>query len=301
MSPDELSKLSDEELERRIADSRPNSYVPSSIFHAYIAEQEKRKHQSILRALTDKKRITGNTKPRRRIPNQVRDRLFTHSRNKCAFPECSTILIDRNGLKAAEIAHIEAESPGGLRYNKDQSENDRFGYDNLILLCPTHHTLIDKDVQTFSVETLKKFKKVHESGGTEVVLEVGYIVNQQKNEYHEYTMTLMVKNNSGKSINKPKLKITMPKDVVRVTSSRGQKSSVGKSIEIYFEELDISAIHPGEQKKLMNTSNVGIIYFMDSDLYDNPEVMNQILKVELFADNFQPVTVTQSFKKMQRF
>ncbi len=301
MHPDELLKLSDEELEIRIADSRPNSYVPGSVFHAYVAEQEKRKHQAILQALAQRRRVAGTARSRRRIPDQVRDRLFTHSRNKCAFLDCSTILIDQNGLKTAEIAHIEAESSGGPRYNPDQSENDRFGYDNLILLCPTHRTQIDKDVQTYSVEILKKFKKAHESEGTEVIMEVGYTVNQQKSEYHEYTMTLMVKNGSDKSINKPKLKITMPKDVVRTTSSRGQKSPASNSIEIYFEKLDVSAIHPGEQKKLMDTSNVGIIYFMDSDLYDRPDVMTYILKVELFADNFPSVTITKNFKEMQQF
>ena len=35
-------------------------------------------------------------------------------------------------------------------------------YDNLILLCPTHHTLIDKEDKIYTVEVLRQMKQEHE-------------------------------------------------------------------------------------------------------------------------------------------
>jgi len=53
VDPIELSKISDEELERRIADVRPNQYVPSSVYHAYVAERDKRRHNSLLQVFME--------------------------------------------------------------------------------------------------------------------------------------------------------------------------------------------------------------------------------------------------------
>ncbi len=60
-----------------------------------------------------------------------------------------------------QLAHIEGEMPGSKRYNPNQSDNERNGHDNLILLCPNDHDLIDRDDVTYTVEVLHKMKKDH--------------------------------------------------------------------------------------------------------------------------------------------
>lgn len=300
MKPDEISKLSDAELEIRITDSRPNQYVPGSIYHAYVAERDKRRHNSLLEVFAERKR-KGNARVKRAISSKILKILFARSGNICAFPSCSTEIIDKNSVVTGHVAHIEAENPGGPRYNKNQSDKERFGYDNLILLCPTHHTLVDKDTGNYTVEVLKSFKQARESGTSDVLLDLSFKTLMRTQPLHEYELEIILKNNSRKSISKPKLKITIPNKVIRVTSSRGQKKANGEIAEVYFENLDVDVIHPGEEKKLMQTTNVGIIYFMDSDLHDNPKVMNQEFKVELYADNFEPLRVVKIFKDMQEF
>lgn len=89
-------------------------------------------------------------------------RLFTFSGNKCAFPDCEVHIIDNNNTVLGEIAHICARSSKGPRYNKSLSMKERDHPDNLILLCPTHHTLIDKSPELYTVELLKSYKKNHE-------------------------------------------------------------------------------------------------------------------------------------------
>lgn len=299
MNQEELAKISDEELEARIADARPNSYVPSSIYHVYMAEQEKRRHQRLLDAVRIKQRnMRGKSK--KKISDKIIKRLFALSGNLCAFPGCSTQLANE-GIISAQIAHIEAEKPGGPRYNPKQSETERFGYDNLILLCPTHHNLIDKDSKTYTVEVLKQFKSKRESNKSDVVIEVSYNTQLRTQQLHNYELKVVVKNNSHKSINKPKLKIILPNDVIRVISSSGQKTIRGKLAEVYFDKLDLDVIHPGEEKILTPSPNIGIIYFMNSDLFDEPDMMNQLLQVELYADDFQPLKDIKDFRNMQKF
>jgi hypothetical protein len=88
-------------------------------------------------------------------------RLFARSGNRCAFPRC-TIEIVQDQTLIGEICHIKASRPGGPRYDPDQTTAQRHGYDNLILLCGTHHTVIDNDEEAYTVERLLKMKTDHE-------------------------------------------------------------------------------------------------------------------------------------------
>jgi hypothetical protein len=91
-------------------------------------------------------------------------RLFALSRNKCSFPKCDTNLIDMTlNQVLGEICHIKAQNPGGPRYDHTQSDSERNDFNNLILLCPTHHKVIDSDEESYTVSRLQKIKNDHES------------------------------------------------------------------------------------------------------------------------------------------
>lgn len=93
---------------------------------------------------------------------QTIKRLFAVSRNQCAFPGCVTPLVEESGTVTGEIAHIKAASPNGPRYDRRQTEEERQGFENLLLLCSRHHTVIDSETDKYSVERLVKFKRNHE-------------------------------------------------------------------------------------------------------------------------------------------
>lgn len=61
-----------------------------------------------------------------------------------------------------EICHIEGEKKGSTRYNPNMSDEQRNNIDNLILLCPTHHTMVDKNPQQYTTDNLKKMKYENE-------------------------------------------------------------------------------------------------------------------------------------------
>jgi hypothetical protein len=87
-------------------------------------------------------------------------RLFAESANICAFPKCSAAVIDGKTV-VGEVCHIKAAKPGGPRYDASQTAEQRHGYDNLILLCGNHHTVIDSDEEAYTVQRLLKMKNDH--------------------------------------------------------------------------------------------------------------------------------------------
>jgi hypothetical protein len=88
-------------------------------------------------------------------------RLFALSSNRCAFPKCNSPLV--MGKKViGEVCHIKAQNKGGTRYDPNQTATERHGYDNLILMCSPHHTVIDDDEDAYTVEYLHRLKEKHE-------------------------------------------------------------------------------------------------------------------------------------------
>ena len=98
-------------------------------------------------------------------------RLFAVSGNRCAFPGCEERLVDEaGGSIMGEVCHIKAKSPDGPRYDAQQTDEERHGFRNLVLLCPTHHARVDRDPDKYTVEKLLEIKAQHEAlyaGGAE--------------------------------------------------------------------------------------------------------------------------------------
>jgi hypothetical protein len=88
-------------------------------------------------------------------------RLFALSGNQCAFPKCSAAIVDGKTV-VGEVCHIKAAKPGGPRYDRTQTATERHSYENLILLCGTHHTVIDADEEAYTVGRILKMKNEHE-------------------------------------------------------------------------------------------------------------------------------------------
>ena len=100
------------------------------------------------------------------ITVRSRKKLWGGSGNLCAFEGCNQLLHlttgENSGSLIGEECHIEAQSVNGPRYNAKLTDEQRDDYSNLILLCPTHHKMIDDDPDKFTVDVLKKMKTDHE-------------------------------------------------------------------------------------------------------------------------------------------
>jgi hypothetical protein len=77
-------------------------------------------------------------------------------------------LVDpESGVITGRICHIKAANTNGPRYDPNQSDDERHSFINLLLLCPSHHDIIDKDPENYSAESLHKIKQQHEAAKKE--------------------------------------------------------------------------------------------------------------------------------------
>jgi hypothetical protein len=91
-------------------------------------------------------------------------KLWGRSGNICSFPKCGVELAQEKKVNRVigEEAHIKGEKPTAPRYDPNQMEDERESCENRILLCPTHHTEIDSDPETWTVESIEQMKADHE-------------------------------------------------------------------------------------------------------------------------------------------
>lgn len=89
--------------------------------------------------------------------------LWAKSGSCCAM--CNKPVVERQTdtlIPVGEMAHIKGHKPGSARYDDGQSDIERHSYNNLILLCPACHAIIDKNVAKYSVDYLHEIKSLHE-------------------------------------------------------------------------------------------------------------------------------------------
>ncbi len=81
----------------------------------------------------------------------------------CSKPDCTedlTALLESGNYVVGEMAHVIGRKPGARR---SIPEGGKDTYDNLILLCPTHHKHIDKAPDgTYTIEMLQEWKRKQE-------------------------------------------------------------------------------------------------------------------------------------------
>jgi len=95
--------------------------------------------------------------------NFTKIKLFANSGGFCQRPECNQPLFKsfkEKEIHIAEIAHIISVNKGA-RKDSNSTDTQKGNYNNLILLCPNCHTIIDKDEDDFPEKLIHKWKTDH--------------------------------------------------------------------------------------------------------------------------------------------
>ena len=66
------------------------------------------------------------------------------------------------------ICYIKGDKAGSARYDTTQSDEERHGFENLILMCGKHHDVIDDDEESYTVDRLVRMKTEHERTASHV-------------------------------------------------------------------------------------------------------------------------------------
>lgn len=86
--------------------------------------------------------------------------LWGRAAGHCSAPKCPAsllpLLAKSGDVVLGEMAHLIGRRPGAARSNPVVGADD--GYDNLILLCPNHHTIVDKAEADYPPALLKQWK-----------------------------------------------------------------------------------------------------------------------------------------------
>lgn len=92
--------------------------------------------------------------------------LFALSGNRCAAPGCENPIVAAatpfdEAAVIGHIAHIVARSSDGPRGVREFPQAQLHDESNLILLCGHHHSLVDAQNATFTVDELRSWKVLH--------------------------------------------------------------------------------------------------------------------------------------------
>ena len=107
------------------------------------------------------------TKPKRRYTQKTLKILFTLSGNQCAYPGCTNPVVEpatrySRELVNGRICHIHAVGEKGPRGKPGLTQKELNSPENLILLCPNHHAIVDGQHESYPAEELRRWKSNHE-------------------------------------------------------------------------------------------------------------------------------------------
>lgn len=132
---------------------------------------------------------------RKNIPTETRLRLFSEAAGHCQRPECLQPLFPNQmgGDKhIAEMAHVIPHGETGPRHEERPArEFEADSFENLLLLCPTCHTIIDKDPGGYSRGALLGWKSNHLAA---LAQKQGIRAYDRRNQVRDAVVTAMAEN-----------------------------------------------------------------------------------------------------------
>ena len=99
------------------------------------------------------------------IPEKIKQLLWFRAAGRCEFEGCNKILYEGEITKEygnfGELCHVVGDSPNGPRGGKESKAMAK-DINNIVLMCPACHKIIDSDTEKYTIEIVKGMKKRHE-------------------------------------------------------------------------------------------------------------------------------------------
>ena len=129
------------------------------------------------------------------ISTKVQRKLLAASGGFCGNPSCHRNLFDffeTGEVKSIEeLAHIIGQKEKGPRGDDELPLSERDEFENIILLCPTCHTIVDKNEHLFPKETIRKWKREHQDSIEELFVTPKF---NSREDARKYVRPLLMEN-----------------------------------------------------------------------------------------------------------
>lgn len=174
-------------------------------------------------------------------------KLWGLSAGRCNFPGCSIECIPTlqgDATILGEMAHVIARQSGGPRGTQTASNDS---YENLILLCPNHHTEIDKAPSgTYTAEAILGWKHEHEK---RIAESLSSPIFDSRMELAKYIQRLLIENRTIWSTFGPE-------------SSTAQSNPLSNAVDIWvLRKLD--TLIPNNRRVILAIKNSRMLWETD--------------------------------------
>lgn len=199
------------------------------------------------------------------ITEKTKRKLWAASGGFCANPDCHAELFhffdDGNISNIEEFAHIIGKKEDGPRGNHNMSRSDRDNFDNILLLCPTCHSLIDKNPKKFSDSLLISWKQCHQDNIRSLFAEYKF---KTRKDIHDYLEPILKENST-------------------IFNEYGPYSNNAKTrqleSELKWNQLSIKKILPNNRKiERTIQNNIELL---------TPQELNEFSKFKLHVEGFE--------------
>jgi hypothetical protein len=185
------------------------------------------------------------------IPEKTKNLLWAQAAGRCQYKNCNEVLyqdlLTKRKMNKSYVAHIIADEPTGPRGCTIQSPLLKKDLSNLMLLCDTHHRLVDIEaVEEHPVHMLKEMKFEHEmriskqtsvtEEGRSHLLLFGANIGDHN--------PLINRRDAGAAISPSKY----PENTVEI----GLKNSAAKDSDPDFWKIEINNLRKHFQSKVLN-------------------------------------------------
>lgn len=240
-------------------------------------------------------------------PNVITD-VLRQSGYICSNPQCRRFLIGPADIYMGgciylgEVAHIEAASPKGPRYNSGSTPEYRSSIDNAIVLCLNcHRGVVDKNETIYTVEILKNWKQQHlefvkKNFADEQFTDMVNLFDSNKDNYEKYKFSISNKVIKLYTLLTEKLTVHFINDIL---ASDGIEN--GFILHVYEDVLDYEIIHPLDNYDFyINEEYQELINSIKGNLIELNALFNGVREAHTSINDRNVVNLHQNNKKTAR-
>lgn len=214
----------------------------------------------------------GNILGNKGITERELKLVCTRSFDKCPFPNCNQLLVQHDSI-VGQIAHIVSPEENGPRADPSFPRDMLNRADNLLMLCPIHHKIVDDNDGTYTVSELKNMRENHirschhdlqdaiqQVGFSELEPVIKHLISSPEfNPVEDYRL-ISIKEKLKKNKLSDRVEHEMSLGLLKVNEVRDYIQVISKADPLFSERLVSAFVKKYKELKTQDRSSDDIFY-----------------------------------------